>query len=221
MHTLLTRYLDGGLNEEEARAFQVLLANDPALARELKEIEFSGERFTAARFCPDGGAVDRIMGALPAVHPVVRRRRLRVTRTLAMAATVVLCVGLGWVAGRQGGGATGAGDLAQAPTLAVVTGGPAAGRTATAVRWVRLVHVPTDPATTQVAVAGDFNGWDPAATPMTRHGDAWVAWLALPVAEYEYQFVEDGGARRVADPLATTTRDDGFGGVNAVLNLEL
>lgn len=217
MHTLLTRYLDGGLTEEEARAFQALLARDPALAREVKEIEFSVERFTAARFCPDGGAVDRVMGALPAVHPVVRRRRLRVTRALAMAATLVLCVGLGWVAGRQGAPDAGRGDLAQAPTLAVVSGGAGA----PAVRWVRLVHVPTDPATSQVAVVGDFNGWDPAATPMTRHGDAWVAWLALPVAEYEYQFVEDGGERRVADPLATTTRDDGFGGVNAVLNLEL
>ena len=44
-----------------------------------------------------------------------------------------------------------------------------------------------------VCVAGTFNGWDPAASPLTRRADGtWAATLDLPPGRYEYKFVVDG-----------------------------
>ena len=44
-----------------------------------------------------------------------------------------------------------------------------------------------------VCVAGTFNRWDPAATPLTRRADGtWAATLDLPPGRYEYKFVVDG-----------------------------
>ena len=92
--------------------------------------------------------------------------------------------------------------------------------------------VPTPPATTvtvrfvlfapdaqQVALAGTFNQWDTAATPLLRTGTpgVWAATLTLPAGQHEYAFVVDG-ARWVADPAAPAV-DDGFGRRNSVLSL--
>jgi 1,4-alpha-glucan branching enzyme len=44
-----------------------------------------------------------------------------------------------------------------------------------------------------VCVAGTFNGWDPAATPLTRRADgSWAVTLDLPPGRYEFKFVADG-----------------------------
>jgi hypothetical protein len=68
-----------------------------------------------------------------------------------------------------------------------------------------------------VAVAGSFNGWDPAALPMTRAADGtWITTIALPVGEHSYQFVLDGRQWR-PDPTAHAQVDDGFGGTNSVI----
>jgi hypothetical protein len=49
-----------------------------------------------------------------------------------------------------------------------------------------------DTATT-VFMAGSFNDWSPAATPMTRDkGGHWTASLPLGPGRYEYKFVVDG-----------------------------
>ncbi len=55
---------------------------------------------------------------------------------------------------------------------------------------------------------------------MRREGGAWVIQLMLPPQTYEYMFVENG-QEWVTDPLATQTRDDGFGRRNAVLDLTI
>jgi hypothetical protein len=50
----------------------------------------------------------------------------------------------------------------------------------------------SDTATT-VFLAGSFNDWSPAATPMTRDRDGhWTASLPLGPGRYEYKFVVDG-----------------------------
>ena len=71
----------------------------------------------------------------------------------------------------------------------------------------------------QVALAGTFNQWDQAATPLVRSGTpgVWTATLTLPVGQHQYAFVVDG-ARWVADPGAPAV-DDGFGRRNSVLSL--
>lgn len=70
-----------------------------------------------------------------------------------------------------------------------------------------------------VSLAGTFNQWDPAATPLVRTGapGVWSATLTLPAGQHQYAFVVDG-ARWVADPSAPAV-DDGFGRRNSVLSL--
>ncbi len=74
------------------------------------------------------------------------------------------------------------------------------------------------PGARTVGLAGDFNGWDPAATPLVE-GGAGVFAASVPVAPgaHEYMFVVDG--RWVTDPTAAERRPDGFGRENAVLRL--
>jgi 1,4-alpha-glucan branching enzyme len=71
-----------------------------------------------------------------------------------------------------------------------------------------------------VTVAGDFNGWQPEGLPLVQRDGVWTIDLALPPGVYEYMFVVDG-QQWVTDPLARTTRDDGYGGANAILDLTI
>lgn len=82
---------------------------------------------------------------------------------------------------------------------------------------VRFVLVAPD--AHRVTVAGTFNQWDAAATPLVRSGTSgvWTATLTLPAGEHQYAFVVDG-ARWVPDPNAPAV-DDGFGRRNSVLAL--
>lgn len=49
------------------------------------------------------------------------------------------------------------------------------------------------PAATSVAIAGDFNGWDHVADPLTRDRDGvWRATLRLAPGVVRYKFVVDG-----------------------------
>ncbi len=75
------------------------------------------------------------------------------------------------------------------------------------------------PEAQQVSLAGTFNQWDPAATPLVRSEapGVWTATLILPAGQHQYSFVVDG-ARWVADPAAPAV-DDGFGRRNSVLSL--
>ena len=70
----------------------------------------------------------------------------------------------------------------------------------------------------EVALVGDFNGWDEHATPMLRRPDsgAWSAHVALAPGRHVYAFVIDG-KKWLVDPLAPQVPDDGFGPANAVV----
>jgi len=66
---------------------------------------------------------------------------------------------------------------------------------------------------TRVAVAGDFNGWDPDAFLLRRVGGGW--WeitLELPPGSYQFTYVIDG--KWVGPGTGSTPVDDGFGGKN-------
>jgi 1,4-alpha-glucan branching enzyme len=68
----------------------------------------------------------------------------------------------------------------------------------------------------EVCVAGSFNDWHPAVTPMLHLShDRWVKELSLPPGRYEYQLVVDG--KWVCDPTATEKVPNPFGGCNSVL----
>jgi hypothetical protein len=81
---------------------------------------------------------------------------------------------------------------------------------------VRLTYSGSRADLESVAVAGSFNGWDPAATPMALEEGVWTIMLVLPPGDHEYMFVEDG-KEWVTDPQAPDTRQDGFGGANGLL----
>ena len=73
-------------------------------------------------------------------------------------------------------------------------------------------------AAAEVALVGDFNGWDAHATPMIRRRNdgAWSAKVPLPPGRHVYAFVVDG-RRWLVDPLAPQVPDDGYGPANAVV----
>ena len=64
----------------------------------------------------------------------------------------------------------------------------------------------------EVALVGDFNGWDEHATPMVRRRDdgAWSAKVPLSPGRHVYAFVIDG-RRWLVDPLAPQVPDGGYG----------
>lgn len=71
-----------------------------------------------------------------------------------------------------------------------------------------------------VEVIGDFapNAWA-AGEPMTLIDGTWRATVGLPWdTPVEYKFRLDGGAGYIADPSNPNQVDDGFGGVNSVLD---
>ena len=106
--------------------------------------------------------------------------------------------------------------LALAAAFVLLVARPDATPTAATVT-VRFVLFAPD--AQQVALAGTFNQWDQAATPLVRSGTpgVWTATLTLPAGQHQYAFVVDG-ARWVADPAAPAV-DDGFGRRNSVLSL--
>jgi hypothetical protein len=74
------------------------------------------------------------------------------------------------------------------------------------------------PQAKRIAIAGDFNSWDPKASPLRRGENGWWE-AAFPLApgKYEYAYVVDGVW--TTPPEAKITVDDGFGGRNGVLQV--
>jgi hypothetical protein len=72
----------------------------------------------------------------------------------------------------------------------------------------------------QVVVVGDFNDWDPAATPLRpgNEGGTWRVELRLPPGRYRYTFLVDG-RRWVPDPAEPRAADDDFGAPTSVLTV--
>ncbi len=71
-----------------------------------------------------------------------------------------------------------------------------------------------------VAIAGDFNQWNFQSNCLEDpDGDGiWTATLKLPPGRYEYMFVLDG-EEWVPDPNANKFVKDGFGNMNAILEI--
>jgi hypothetical protein len=199
------RLLDGELDEDEARA--LLAALPPAERREadaLLRIAATAARLERPKPSEDFAA--RAMARVRVRRPPRRSLSawLRSPRLTPLAAL---------------GGAAAAALLAVGVTLGVSPPGappPPAPAVAPTVVLARLdLHAPE---ARLVAVAGDFNGWRPEATPLRRgEGGVWTVQLPLPPGRrYEYLFLVDG--EWVGDPSAPAA-DDGFGGANAVLDL--
>ena len=74
------------------------------------------------------------------------------------------------------------------------------------------------PRASHVALVGDFNGWDPRATPMARRGGGgtWTARVTLPPGRHVYSYIVDG-AEWVSDPLVPLAPANEFGVRNSVV----
>jgi anti-sigma factor RsiW len=237
MDALFARYFDGDLSEREAGEFLDAVESDPSREKELRQYErllALGKSLPAPK--TPAGFTDEVMSRIEAEErrgrsilrvPVIRMPglRLRWTGLAVAAASLALAYAGGFWTARDRGRArqvpqanqvaTRSSDGGAAGPTNVVAGSTDAGAE---LRYVRLVYVPADPSVGGVSVAGTFNDWDPTATPLRRQGAVWSTVLVLPASTYEYMFVEDG-ARWVTDPLAAETRDDGFGGANAILDV--
>ncbi|HEX2723357.1 MAG TPA: isoamylase early set domain-containing protein [Gemmatimonadaceae bacterium] len=75
----------------------------------------------------------------------------------------------------------------------------------------------------KVSLVGDFNGWSRTATPLTRsaNGAAWTTSIPLGDGRYEYAFIvsDTAGERWVADPFASTVKDE-FGTESSIVRVE-
>ena len=69
------------------------------------------------------------------------------------------------------------------------------------------------PAAQQVALAGDFTGWQPTYALTRSDNGSWTIVVPMSPGVHEYAFIIDG-ERWIADPMAPAV-EDGFGGQNS------
>jgi hypothetical protein len=235
MDTLLARYFDGELSDREAREFLDAVGSNPKLERELRAYEHVLALGSQLPVPPaPAGFTQRVMSELDAGGGVERGRRwwesfiFRPAPVVFAAAAIILAfIGGWWIAQtsippvRTALETSGESGMTTAVTPEVVpvfvNQSPV---TQGGYRYVRLAFVPGDSSVSSVQVAGNFNDWDPKTTPLRRQDGVWSTVLVLPPGSYEYMFVVDE-RQWVTDPLAVETRDDGFGGQNAVLEIDL
>jgi len=107
---------------------------------------------------------------------------------------------------------------AVALVVAIVAVGHLSGGSGVPRAGVVTVHLTLDaPSAREVAVVGDWNGWNPKAQPLRERNGRWVIVLELPRGRYyQYQFLIDGD-RWIPDPNALVKVANGFGGMNSIL----
>ncbi len=221
---LIQRFLDHDLTPEERVAFLHTVDADPALRRRWLNLEMVvAEAARLPRLAPSPRFLHELKAKIATPTPsrweriwatVTTPRTLEWNLAGAMAAACVVLMAV-------------AGLLTMMPERVVevpVALAPpqtiTAGTQQEAPRvFVRLVLL--QPGARSVSVAGDFNGWNPAQTPLERSdGGMWTATISLKPGRYQYMFVIDD-KQWIADPLATEEATDGFGAQNAVLDVEI
>jgi Carbohydrate-binding module 48 (Isoamylase N-terminal domain) len=215
----LQRWLDGEMAEVEADAFLATLdESERREAMALAAVAEAAGRLPAAVPSPDFAA--RAMARVRTRRPPRRSvwtwlRAPALSPLTALAGAAAIAVGAFAVAGWPG-------RAPREPAAEVVAARASPTRIVPARNGspevlARLAY--RAPLAREVAVAGDFNGWNAEAARM-RRGEGGVWTVEIPVApgkRYQYMFVVDG--RWVTDPAAPASVEDGFGGRNAVLDL--
>jgi len=85
----------------------------------------------------------------------------------------------------------------------------------------RLLFVFHDDTAESISVAGNFNEWNPLATPLKRDGSSlWSTEIVAPrEGRFEYKFVVNG-QHWIEDPSNGMKTPDNYGGLNSVLVIE-
>jgi chromosome partitioning protein len=83
-----------------------------------------------------------------------------------------------------------------------------------------VVFVTLYPRAETVAIAGDFNNWQPATTPMERVGETgvWQTKMKLPHGTYRYRLVVDGQWQQ--DPYNERSELNPYGEYNSILEVK-
>jgi hypothetical protein len=105
------------------------------------------------------------------------------------------------------------------PSQPVAAGAPTPARSVGAVSdnaAVRVQFVLVAPDAKSVAVVGDFNDWNPSATPLESARGMWSSEEVVTAGRHDYAFVIDG-TRWIADPSAPQAPADELGGGYSVL----
>ena len=99
-------------------------------------------------------------------------------------------------------------------------GGPRPGTIAATGPETRQVRLHLSAPASSVAVVGDFNDWDPAATPLrpTKESGVWSVELQLKPGRYHYTFLIDG-RRWEGDPSEPRAPESDFGAPVSVLTV--
>lgn len=75
------------------------------------------------------------------------------------------------------------------------------------------------PADSAIALVGDFNDWNPRATPLNPGSDGlWSVTVPLRPGRYRYTFIVDG-TRWLQDPTAPRALEDDFGAPTSVITI--
>jgi len=214
---LVQRFIDQELSPEERMRFVARLGRDAALRQQV--IDFEQLALDVSRLPRPGvpdGFVERVVAeAVPAppawrgvVNALLRPRTFHWNLASAGAVACLVLIGLAGLLTRP----------AVAPDATTATAATST-TAATAPRTVLVRLVVVRPGAATVAVAGDFNGWNPARTPLEPGSNgAWVVTIPLEPGRYEYMFVVNG-QEWIADPFAAERTADGFGSENAVLDV--
>lgn len=221
---LIQRFLDQDLSQEQRVAFLRVVDADPTLRRRWLNLEMVvAEATRLPKVVPSARFFSELKQKLePRPLGLWERFWAMVTtpRTLewnvagALAAACIAIVAMGGLFTLVPERVVEV-PVATAPVQTIATGvKPEAPKV-----FVRLVLL--QPGAHSVSVAGDFNGWNPAQTPLEKSdGGIWTATIPLKPGRYEYMFVIDG-KQWIADPLATEETTDGFGAQNAVLDVSI
>jgi len=160
--------------------------------------------FRQLRGMPGGSAAARarLERALAGTPPPVRTRRVLGLPPLSWAAGLIGLFLLGALVERR---------VVQPSAVAP----PATVSGETATRPVQFVLVASD--AQSVSLVGDFNDWDPSASPLERgEGGVWSVVLPLRTGQFTYSFLVDGREWR-ADPAALRAAGEDFGRPSSVL----
>jgi hypothetical protein len=209
---LVQRFVDNDLTDEERLQFFTALDANPSLRRQLVNTQLLiAEAAKLPRLAPSARLVEQITGRLAQTKPSLLGSLWAWWTTPRMIqwnmAGVVVAAAAGLV-------------FAWTVQLVLLRSQPVPQARQVQEEPTVLVRlVLLQPEAQSVAVAGDFNGWNPSRTPLQRSGTIWTVTLPLKPGRYQYMFVVDG-KQWVTDPLAADENFDGFGAKNAVLDVE-
>jgi hypothetical protein len=161
-----------------------------------------------------------VAGGLPRTSRPAGWNRLSQPRSMQLSPLAGLAIAAGFT-GIVAMGAWTLGARSGNEAARIATPGITAPSVATRTDTVRLVQfVLVAPEASTVTVAGDFNDWNPAATPLqpVRAGGLWMVSLPLSPGRYEYAFIVDGKSW-IADPGAPTAVESDFGQASSVVTV--